>query len=171
MKRQHFFIIASICVLTASVAVLGILHYNRMQVLLTRTEMASFIITANGQEHVVSIDSINEIGLRPFTATRRGGGLIAEVHFHGVLLKDICGFFGIDISGKSSAVASAADGFFSAVSIESILEPDNIWIAAMQDGEPLPSREDGGDGPFMLVVRNDTFSQNWCKYLLEVEFK
>ena len=171
--KTNILIAGILCALTAVAVVFGILNYNQMQIRLERIDGATFVIIAHGQEHVVTVDVLNEMGLQSFTANRRSSGMPVpvEAHFAGVPLADLCTFLGIDISDAAGIVAAAADGFHVGIGIDRVLDNTNVWIAAMEDGVPLASREEGGIGPFMLVVRHDTFSQNWCRYLIEITFR
>ena len=51
-----------------------------------------------------------------------------------------------------------------------VSDTGDVFIAVGQNGEPLAKKEDGGDGPYMIVSVKDPFSRNWCKYLSEIIF-
>jgi hypothetical protein len=46
-----------------------------------------------------------------------------------------------------------------------------VYIVYAIDNKPLGKKEDGGAGPFELVIKNDPFSQRWCKFVSEVEIQ
>jgi len=164
---SNIIIISTIFILTVAVVILAVINNSQDKQKLERQDNAEFVIKANGQEYTVTMDIINDIGVRNFTADKK----TVAVNYQGVPLKLICDALGIDISNAKNCIASAADGYYTSVPISKINDKDNAWVAAGQDNEPLPRREDGGDGPYMLVISKDTFSQYWCKYLIEIEFK
>jgi hypothetical protein len=174
-RKSNIIIIITTAVLLSAVVVFAVLNYenvSRVRYLLERFDDATFLIHANGVEYTVNAETLNEAGITDFTASRRSSGLAAvTVNYQGVPLAVLCEFLGIDLTDMTSCVAMAEDGFFVSIAMDKVHDADNVWIAVMLDGEPLKSRADGGDGPFLLVVRNDTFSMNWCKYLLEITFR
>ncbi|MDZ7837619.1 MAG: hypothetical protein U5N58_06515 [Actinomycetota bacterium] len=46
-----------------------------------------------------------------------------------------------------------------------------MYIAIEKDGQPLGDKDSGGSGPYQIIVKKDTFSQRWCKFLVELELK
>jgi hypothetical protein len=169
MKKSTIGIIVTIALLTGMVVVLAILNADNARQLAARQDDATFVIRAGGEVYTVDFQTLQNAGIQNFTAYRRGGGMSAvRTSFQGVPLSVLCDFLGIDISGAESVTALAADGFSSVAAADKVRDAENVFIAAGQDGVPLATMEDGGDGPYMLVVAKDTFSQNWCKYLSEL---
>jgi len=169
---SNIIVISTIFILTAAVVILAVLSGSQNIKRIERQDNAVFVIKADGREYNVTMDIINNIGITDFTADKKNSGLSpVSVKYQGVPLKTICDELDIDISGFKNCVASAADGFYTSVPIGKVEDEDNVWIAVGLDNKSLLKREDGGDGPYMLVVRKDTFSQYWCKYLVELEFK
>lgn len=172
LKKSTLAVIATTAVLLISVGVLVLLNAGRVKQQAGRLDGAYFVIKAEGQTYTVDFALLKEAGITTFTATRRSStGPAAEVEYQGVLLSDLCRKLNLDWSRFISCAATAADGYIVPVSLEKIAQPDNVYIVTGQDGQPLPTRDEGGDGPYMLVVVKDPFSQYWCKYLTELEFK
>ena len=44
-------------------------------------------------------------------------------------------------------------------------------ICIAMDGKALGSKSSGGFGPYLMVIRNELFSQRWCKYIEEVALR
>jgi hypothetical protein len=169
MKKSTLAITATVVVLMVMIIVLAALNDERAQELAARQDDATFVIRTGGEVFTVDFQTLQEAGIRTFTATRRGGGATAaQVSFQGVPLTVLCGWLGIDLSNVGSVVALAADGFSSVVSGDQARDMENVFIATAENGIVLAKRDEGGDGPYMLVVAKDTFSQNWCKFLSEL---
>jgi hypothetical protein len=84
--------------------------------------------------------------------------------YTGVLLKTIFMEAGLDLEGKSSATVMAVDGYATALTMEKLMDDENVYLAYMRDGELLGTKEDGGNGPYQLIISKDKFSQYWVKY-------
>lgn len=69
------------------------------------------------------------------------------------------------------AILTMTVGISAYLNSDYVLDDDNIYLAYMMDGEPLKSREDGGSGPYQIIIRKDQFSQRWAKYVLEIELQ
>ena len=158
--------------LTAAVAALAVLNQGEAQKLAARQSDATFVIKAGGVSYEITYDILQAAGIQNFNADKKSGGKPAvRIKYQGALLKDLCDSLGIDLSDAKSCVALAADGYAVAVSIDKINEPANVFVASGENGAPLQKKDDGGDGPYMIVVVKDPFSQNWCKYLSEIIFE
>ena len=48
------------------------------------------------------------------------------------------------------------------------MKPRNVYLTFERDGEYLKSKKQGGNGPFQLVIRKDSFSQRWIKHVDEI---
>jgi hypothetical protein len=178
IKKSSVIIISVLLFLAVMTAVLAALNYNGAQERAQRQHDATFVITAGEQSYIIDLDIMREVGIRDFTAERRSGGNPAvTVNYQGVPLKDLCDKLGIKLSDFSgfnnfdSCVAFAADGYTVAVAMDKVSDPENVFIATGENGELLKKMEDGGDGPYMMVIVKDPFSQFWCKYLSEIVFK
>ena len=172
MKKSTLIIGGTILLLLAAIIVLAVVNSGNTRELVTGQDGASFAINAKGETHTVTLEMLEEIGLQDFTATKKGGGGPAvEVAFQGVPLVKICEKLGLDVADAEGCIAVAADGYAVPVELEKVLDPENVFIATGEDGESLGNKDEGGDGPFMLVIAKDPFSQYWCKFLSEVTFE
>jgi hypothetical protein len=91
--------------------------------------------------------------------------------YSGILLNDLLKEIDIELTKYEVVVCSAVDGFASAISMDKVMEDDNVYLAYEVDGKPLGTKEDRGEGPFMIIISKDQFAQNWCKYLIEVDLQ
>jgi hypothetical protein len=157
MKKQTLAILLSIAILTAAVIVLAVTNAIINKGRVADGDKSTFIV----QGQTVDRELMDKIGLQTISANKKSDGKpAAAVEYQGTLLLNICNHLGIDIADMKSCVAMAADGYSTVVSVEKVNEPDNIFIVLDED-----------EGPFIMVVAKDPFSQNWCKYLVELTFK
>ena len=72
-------------------------------------------------------------------------------------------------AGASGAVCRASDNFTGYFDVDEILTEGNILVAYALDGQLLPGKEQGGKGPFRLVVRDDAFGNRSTFWLCRIE--
>ncbi len=77
----------------------------------------------------------------------------------------------IDTENKKQLIVRGIDGYTVAFSIDEVVDEDNIYLAYKMEGKLLKSKEEGGSGPYQLIVRKDQFSQRWCKFVVEMEVR
>lgn len=70
-----------------------------------------------------------------------------------------------------SVAVKAADGYVSAYAAEEVAESDNILLAYAKDGTGLGTLEDGGTGPFRIVIQEDEFGNRSTKYVYQIEVR
>jgi hypothetical protein len=127
-------------------------------------------IKHDGKEEKIDMTFIKSLGEENFEANLKKSGKAPVKHeYTGVDLKKIIEAKKISLSGKSTLTATAVDGYSSAINIDEIEKGSNVYIVYKIDGDLLKSNEEGGDGPFMMLIRGDQFSQRWCKLLVGVE--
>lgn len=119
-----------------------------------------------------TMKEIRQIGEEQFEATLNTSNTKAKKYeYTGVLLKKIFETSEIKIDNKEMVSVTGADGYTVAVSMNKIIEKDNVYLAYKRQDMPLGTREDGGSGPYQLIIRKDSFSQNWCKYVVKVDVR
>lgn len=67
-------------------------------------------------------------------------------------------------------VTKGIDNYASGVNMEEVLEPDNIYIAYLDHGQLLKTK-DGQDGSLQIVICNDPFGQRFTKFLVSVDLQ
>lgn len=173
MKKTNKILILIILILFL-ISTVG-LYLNKDNILANRklNEDAIFIIYEEGEE-VASYNmlEIQQLDEKKFNATLdTSSSRPKEYNYTGVLLKDIFIQSGITLDDKEMATVTGADNYTVALSIDKILEDDNIFLAYKREDKPLGSIKDGGSGPYQLIIRKDQFSQYWCKYALKADIK
>jgi hypothetical protein len=172
-KRNIIIIITVIAVLVVAVGVLAFLNAgNAEEKKMLEEEAIILIKSADQQLGEVDMGLIGKIGMEDFSANLDTSDSEPEEHLYsGVLLNDVLSALDIDISDYSTVVAKAVDGYNVAFDASEIQEDDNIYLATMRDGKPLGTKSSGGSGPYQIIVRDDAFSQRWCKFVIELELK
>ncbi|HHU29205.1 MAG TPA: molybdopterin-dependent oxidoreductase [Firmicutes bacterium] len=135
-------------------------------------ENAIITIVADGTEYEVSFTEIQELEEVEFPAALRSSGKPpVDTSYTGVELKDILEKKGIETTGKTQVITKAIDGYSVALSMEEVLANDNVYVVYKRDGKDLGTKEEGGSGPYQIVIRQDEFGQRWNKFLMEIEIK
>jgi len=156
MKKSTIIIYAVIFSLTAAIVVLGVLHWQSLP-----KNTGCFVVKTGGAEYSVNEGTLQKIGIVNFTAKKKSSGKPAvDTEYRGVPWLALARELGIDQGSVKRCVATASDGFVSAVPMAKMNQPDNVFIAITEE-----------DGPFLLIIKNDTFSQYWCKHLCEMSFQ
>jgi hypothetical protein len=160
-------------VVAVLVVVLGIfiyLHWHGSQDNILRYQDSELIIKQQGEtKKILTLADIIALGEAEIEVVQDTSKTEPTKYtYSGILLKTVLEKAGIDYSGCSAIIASAVDGFVSAIPISKVLEDDNVFLVYKWEGKPLGTREENGKGPLMIIIRKDQFSQNWCKYLIEV---
>lgn len=128
----------------------------------------------DGNESVLTVSKTELMMLQnhTFSATRRtSSGESAQLTYTGILLRDFITTNIPDHTEFDQAIVSAVDGYRSVVPYDRIFSQDDVYLVFEENGRPLLDRDQGGGGPVMLVIVGDTFSQNWCKFVVEVSLR
>ncbi len=170
-NKQNRWIIGIIMVLAVILGVTGFLNRGAASEKAALNENAVFKVFVNGEEILSrSMGEIQALGESDFHANLKTNGKEAVEHqYTGVLLKTILEDSGVDLQNAKGVVVSAVDGYAVSVSMEKILDEDNVYLAYKRDGEPIGTRDEGGKGPYQMIIRKDAFSQHWCKYALTAD--
>ncbi len=156
------------------IVIIAVLAYINKDTLVEKQQLnndAIFVVLDKGNEIAsYNMDQIITFGENKFKANLKADGKESvEYEYTGVLLKAILEDAGVEFDGKETAIISAIDGYVVAVSIEKLMEDDNVYLAFKREGDWLATREEGGRGPYQMIIRKDKFSQYWCKYAYSVE--
>jgi DMSO/TMAO reductase YedYZ molybdopterin-dependent catalytic subunit len=136
-------------------------------------ENAVFEIYEEGQLSAsYTMEEIMAMGEENFNATLDTSSTDPkEFEYTGVLLREILKKADINLEEKELAAVTGADGYTVAVSMDKIMEEDNVYLSYKIQGKPLGTRDDDGSGPYQLIIRKDQFSQNWCKYAVKADIR
>ena len=162
--KSTIIIIVVLCVLIPAVVVLAIMHRANMEERLELQAAGEFLVTVGEDTLNVSMSDLLSIGYVGVSSSPRG-----ELRtFTGVPLVRILDHFSVDYSEARTVVFTSLDGFVTAISIAEAVDETNTFIVFEENGEPLGTREEGGRGPYMVVVAQDPFPNRWARYLMEV---
>ena len=161
-KKSTIAVIAVIAALAVGVGVLAALNNKDATARQQLRDDAAFLIAANGAEHRVTMEEFLSLEQREIEANYKKSGKAPETRVYtGVPFAELLRMKGIDCAGMKTAVFSAADGYSSALAMEEALDEAGCWIVL----------DEGGDGPFRMILPRAQFSQNWCKLLTDVTLK
>jgi DMSO/TMAO reductase YedYZ molybdopterin-dependent catalytic subunit len=165
-------VIIILVVLVLIVGVTALLNRQGIEEKAASQRDAILFIVSDNFEAQVDFDTILELKEVEFQAVLRSSGKPAvDTTFTGVQLKDILEKVGAKTDGKTQVITKAVDGYVVALSMDEVLEDDNVYIVYKRDGKDLGRKEEGGSGPYQVVIRKDQFGQRWNKFLMEIELK
>lgn len=178
MKRHKstLIIVAALALCLLGIAVvLPLAREQQRQLLQMQAEAELAIIAPDGGRTVLSYEQIRALPAAEFAAIIRASGQRPEdAVYTGAALADVLALAGLeqaDIVDCRRMAVTAADGYIASFRLADVLAADNIYLAYMQDGELMRPRGQGGFGPYQLIARQDSFSQRWAKYVVEIKFE
>jgi len=133
------------------------------------TDENAFTVTVGTEVYTVTMDDMEALGLVDFYAFDRRGGGETRLDFTGVPIATILSSLDIDLAAVENLLFIAADGREQPVSAEDALNPAYGFLVVAENGTPLGTWADGGRGPFMLVLAQDSFPQRWNRSIVNVE--
>lgn len=171
MSKNTKILLSIIIILVVVIAVTLYLNKDIVEENNKLNQNAIFIVYENGSElKSYTMDEIQHLGETNFKANLKTNGKAPiEYEYTGVLLKNILEDAGIILDNKEAVIVTAADGYSVAVEIDKVLENDNVYLAYMREGESIKSKDEGGRGPYQMIISKDQFSQFWCKYAINVD--
>ncbi len=170
--KEKKIILVMTCILTILTIIFVFLNKNTLTNYGDEKIDGTILFIYGEQQDYVDFEYIEKLPQTEFEATVRSSGQSPkEVMYTAVKMSDILNSLGIDYKSTNRAIIRAEDAYASAVSAEDIDIDDNVYIAYKIDDKYMQSRENGGEGPFQLVIRQDNFSQRWVKYVVEVEIE
>jgi hypothetical protein len=133
-------------------------------------ESSEIELIINGETHMLNKEIIEGIDIEEFNAILDTSvGSASEHLYQGIELAVIIRHFGGISEDATAIIAHGADGYSVAYSVDEVFTGENIYIAYMEDGKFLGDMEDGGRGPFEIIVLKDQFSNRRCKWLIRIE--
>lgn len=171
MSKNNIIIIGVIFALIGVLAVTYFINQEDIEYKQQLNQEAVFEVLYQGQlVKSFNMVEISDMGEVTFSANLKSSGNDPVAHeYTGVLLKTIFQEAGLDLEDKTSASIIAIDGYAAAITMEKLMEDDNVYLAYKRDGELLGTKEDGGNGPYQLVISKDQFSQYWVKFAYQGE--
>ena len=166
-------IIAIVAVLAVALGVTAYLNMGNVKEKKIQQENAIIEIKSGDKKLAeVNMDYITGLGEKEFKANlKKSGKPPVEHSYTGVPMKNLFGKLKIDTGNVYSVVLKAIDGYTSALTLNEVIEDDNVYIAYKIDGKSLGNKDNGGDGPYEAIIRKDPYSQRWCKFLIEIDLQ
>jgi hypothetical protein len=173
MKKGPAILIGIIVVLVVIIGITAFMNKDHVAEMKDLNNDAIFIVMEDGQEKAsYNMSQIQAMGETDFEANLKTSGKDPITYtYTGVLLKTILQESAMDLSVMESVIVTAADGYAVSVDIDKVMADDNVYLAYMREGVLIGTREEGGKGPYQMVISKDPFSQFWCKYALSIEVK
>ncbi len=173
MKKGPAILIGIIALLVVIIGVTAFMNKDHVAQMKDLNNDAIFIVIEEGQEKAsYDMSQIQAMGETNFDANLKTSGKDPISYtYTGVLLKTILQEAGVDLSTLEAVIVTAADGYAVSVDMEKMMADDNVYLAYMRESELIGTREEGGKGPYQMIISKDPFSQFWCKYALSVEVK
>lgn len=169
MTKQMKISLVILGTLLALAAVFAVLNLQNLAGKKAAQQAQTFTILLGEQRAMVRMEDIEAVGVRDISANYKPSGKAPVTRvYQGVPFCEVAAYMQLDLSACKTVVFTAADGYSTAITAEEALDPALCAIVTACEGEPLGGKEDGGTGPFMMVLPQDQFSQRWCKFLLEV---
>ncbi|HCX62781.1 MAG TPA: hypothetical protein DHU59_10130 [Clostridiales bacterium] len=133
-------------------------------------EKASLIIKIENEVTEVETDNIySSTDAIDFPAVVRSSGQKpVETEYKGIELIKLLNENRVEADKFTRVILNASDGYRIILDMEEIKEQSNVYLCFERDGEILKSKQQGGNGPFQLIIRRDPFSQRWIKHVNEI---
>ena len=166
MKRIGIIIL----ILLIAVGVTAWLNREDLEERQRSQEDAILLVTYGGEEMEVTFDDILVLPRVEFDAVLRTSARPpVDTSYTGVEMSQLLEAAGVDLDAVNQVVTRAVDGYTVALTGEEVRMADNVYIVYERYGEDLGTREDGGSGPYQMVIREDEFGQRWNKFLMRIE--
>lgn len=172
-KNKIIIIILTVLSVTTITGVLLNMQFAREKAILL--EKSEISVLEDGLEVArLNMNTIKKLPVTDFAANLKSSVMKSpEEHIYtGVALNDLLIGIGISLENKNKVVVRSIDGYTVTLTIEEIQALDNIYLVFRDNGKYLGSyREPQGQGPYMIVIRGDLFSQRWAKYVCEMDIR
>ncbi len=172
MDKKILIVILVMLVLMLIIFITFKLNKPSIEVQKQLLDNAEILIISDNEEVIINIDNIKSAGEEKFQAILDTSSTKASIHtYNGIQLKELFLNLKITISKSDIIILSGVDSFAVAYSGEEVLKDDNVYIAYMEDGKYLGTLDNGGTGPYEVIVKEDQFSNRRCKWLTKIEVR
>jgi len=172
-KKLWIIIIVVVAVLAIALGVTAYLNRGNLSEKKELQENAIILIKSGDKELAeANMELVTSLGEKEFKANlKKSGKPPVEHNYTGVPMKNLFAELKIDTTNVTTVVLKAIDGYSSALTLTEVMEEDNVYIVYKMDGKSLGNAENGGDGPYLALIRKDPYSQRWCKLLTEINLQ
>ena len=168
-KNKYVYI--TLAALFVAVAALALLNRGDADLRRALGENREFLLLVDGgHAATVGLQDLLDLGPEEFsTALATSLAAPREVSLRGVELRLLLEAYGIDFAGASHVTVTGLDSYYSPLAVAEVDAEGVVYICFEMDGETLKPQDEGGYGPFLMVIRGSRFAQRWCKYVESVD--
>lgn len=172
LSRSNKILLALVALLSVTVAVTAALNTGDRAFKRQLETDQQFLISWEGGRALVTMDDILALSPRDYLAILDTSVSEArEVTVRGVELSVLLDYVGAPWQSAEYFAVNGLDEYYSPVLLSEVQQADNVLICIAMDGKALGAKSEGGFGPYLMVIRNELFSQRWCKYIEEVALR
>lgn len=168
-RRQVTIVVATLFALAVAVVLLA--QLNRSDVAVAGGSVA---VTRDG----ASLRSFTMAEVRALRSASAEKAIVSSSHddekgtFTGVPLRDLLAEVDPDLLDEAKQiVVRATDGYVSAFGVDEVRGSDDVLLVYAKDDASLGTDEDGGTGPFRIVVLSDPYGNRCTKWVNEIEIR
>lgn len=132
----------------------------------------TFLISSNTVRIAINSGDLHIFDQHEIEGTLRssGGALTTDI-YTGIRFTDLINHYQLEFTENHRLISRSADGYTTAFNYAEATLPGNLVIAFAKNDKPLGTKEEGGIGPYLLMVTADQFGQRWNKFLMELEIR
>jgi len=173
MEKSTKKILLVLLVLTAITAVGVGLNYHESRENIKYLEAAEIQIINKGQEEEsLTMQDLEALSPTDFTAKLKSSVMQSpeEHSYTGFPLEEVLFLAGLMPEEGEVLSVGSVDGYEVPFSKKELEEMENIFLVYKADGKYLRTYgQKDAQGPYMIVIRGDRFSQRWAKYVCRLE--
>lgn len=113
----------------------------------------------------LDLETIKSVGDTVFTARSKDG----TFQYRGILIKDLFKYLNIAADNKKEIIVKGHDGYTVTFTYDEIQMDDNVYIVYERDKKLLGKMQNGGLGPYLVIVKKDQYYSRWCKGVVEIK--
>ena len=169
-KQTQVAIVAAVLVVLAG-AVVALAQVNRSDAHVT---IGTVAVTRNGS----TLQTFDAEQVRKLRSVSEKKVILSSSHedetavFTGVPLRVLLAAVRPDLLDDAGMIVTrSTDGYVSSLAPEEVADGDAVLLVYAKDGESLGTFEDGGTGPFRIIILTDKFGNRCTKWVNEIEIR
>ncbi|MCL2125758.1 MAG: molybdopterin-dependent oxidoreductase [Oscillospiraceae bacterium] len=171
MKKPNIVIYAVLFMLLAATALLAYLNRGDAELRKALEENSEFEVRVGGElVATIGLQMLVDSDPQEFVAAYATSSTSPrDARFKGVELRLVLDALDVDVDKAERIGVTGLDSYYSPLSKEEVESVDNVYICYEMDGDVLKPQGEGGIGPFLLVIRSESYAQRWCKYVTTID--
>jgi hypothetical protein len=166
-NKLRRFMWAAILVLTIIIGILGYLNSRG-----EKLEEGS--ITLKAGHEIIGVITLDQVKQLPVVNKKMAISSTAGLSKHNFTCTPLRGAFDqVDpqiVERYQRVITRGVDNYVSGVTMEEVLEKNNVFLVYADNDQPLRSKI-GGKDTMRIVIMNDSFGQRFTNYLVEIELE